>query len=216
MKQSSRSGYNSLEFSSHPTYPWRARTGREFNLADRQARFSRISIQLPLRLRWLRHSLGSQSVGRSGLRFSRAIAITPRLASRIDDGTRRYHAVAVDNSRLRYRSYFSAVFAIAKQSESISTSARRSSTNPGSGWSIECRLFVVPRSFNESGISSILSPATWLTVRNRIRTRCCILMVVPIAWSYSPVDESFDRMRNCSGNNSHSTLPKRVTFISRG
>jgi len=184
----------------------------EFNLIDRQARFSRISIKFPLRLHWLRRRVASRRFNLSSDpgRFSRAIV--PRLASRIDDGTRRY-PVTVDNSRLRYRSYFSAVFAIAKQSQSTSTSFRRSGSN--SGLDDASSTACLSRSFNESGISSILSPTTWRTVRNRIRTHCCILMIVPIAWpTVFPIDEVFDRMRNCSGNNSHSILPKRVTFIS--
>lgn len=87
-----------------------------------------------------------------------SLARAPRLASRIDDGTLAT-LVAVDNSRARYRSYFSAVFAIAKQSSELD---KRSAFQRefASGRRVECPLFVVPLSFNESGILSILSPTT--------------------------------------------------------
>lgn len=118
--------------------------------------------------------------------------IVSQFASRINDGTGRRSLVAVDNSRFRYRSYFSAMFAIAKQSEPGSTSVRHFGANSSPDDAFECRLFIVPCSFNESGISSILSPTTWRTVRNRIWTRYRILMATPITDSRPYVGESFD------------------------
>lgn len=126
-----RSGIT-LKFSSRSTYPWRARTDRvRSRIQSRRsagaffADFHRASASPSLVTPPL------QSVGRNPGRFSRAIAIALRLASRIDDETRRY-PVTADNSRFWYRSYFSAVFAIAKQFEPVSTSVRHFGANPGS------------------------------------------------------------------------------------
>lgn len=185
-----RSGYNSLEFSSRPTYPWRARTGRVRSRIQSR-RSAGVFRGFPSSFRFAFAGYVArlvQSVGRSGPRFSRAIAIAPRLASRIDDEIRRYPA-AVDNSRLRWSFIF---YRDVCDLQTIRAGLDKRSAFRREFRCIECRLFVLPRLFNESGISSILSPAMWRTVRNRIRTRCCILMVVPIVWPYSLVDESFE------------------------
>lgn len=105
----------------------------------------------------------------------------PRLASKIDDGTpplarrrRRIHSPSIVHILARY-------LRLPNNPSRSMTSARRTGVNssPNGASSASCLSCRAP--FNESGISSVLSPTTRRTVRNRIRTRCCILMVASIA-----------------------------------
>lgn len=193
MKQSSgkKGEYITLEFLFYPSVAWHV---RESNLADRQARFSRISIRISLHLCQLR-SLQFIAQPTPFLRIS--LSRYPQSCrSSLPESMMELAVVPSSLSTIRdsdiVHTYFSAMFAIAKQSEPGSTSVRHFGANSSPDDAFECRLFVVPCSFNESGISSILSPTTWRTIRNRIWTRYRILMATPITDSKPYVGESFD------------------------
>lgn len=147
-----RSGYNSLEFSSRPT--WRARTGRvRSRIQSRRsagaffADFHPASASPSLVTSLARFNL-SGDPGRVSL------APSPSRYGSLPESMTKFAAIPPPSTihGSGDRSYFNAMFAISKQSEPVSTSARRSGANSGpdgasSAACLSCRACLMSQKF---------------------------------------------------------------------